>query len=180
VFEKITPLAVDLLTPDQNLGVKISQPPVTMEVKNEIPLTALGSECDPLQRPSCGLDVTILLVEDEAFVRTAAIEILEAAGYNVIVAKNGEEAVDICREGLRSIDLLLTDLILPGISGRVLAAQFSKIFPHAGVLLMTGYNEQLSAHPFPAGENCLAKPFSAAALLARIREVQFNSFEVQR
>jgi two-component system, cell cycle sensor histidine kinase and response regulator CckA len=152
-----------------------------MKLKNEIPLTAAGSQCDLPHKPSFGFEVTILLVEDETFVRTAAIELLKAAHYNVIVAKNGEEAVDICRESLRAIDLLLTDLILPGMSGRVLAEQFSKIFPRGRVLLMTGYNEQLSVHPLPAGETCLAKPFSAADLLGRIREaVPFSSFEVRQ
>lgn len=111
---------------------------------------------------------TILLVEDEAFVREVAWEVLSAAGYRVLSAKNAEEALEI--HASQKVGLLLTDVILPGVNGFVLAKRLKQENSKLKVLLVTGYAEQLSL-PEAAEEECLAKPFSAEALVQRVRQM---------
>jgi two-component system cell cycle sensor histidine kinase/response regulator CckA len=111
---------------------------------------------------------TILLVEDEAFVREVASEVLSSAGYRVLAAKDAAEAWRIFDEADPEIDLLLTDVILPGEDGRRLAERLrgrNRLLP---VLLATGYGEHMARE---AGEPCLAKPFSSEDLLGKVREL---------
>lgn len=110
----------------------------------------------------------ILLVEDEAFVREVAWEVLSAAGYRVLSAKNAEEALEIY--GSQEVRLLLTDVILPGVNGFALAKRLKQENPGLKVLLVTGYAEQMSVIE-AADEECLAKPFSADALVRRVRQM---------
>ena len=114
---------------------------------------------------------TILLVEDEAFVRNATAEVLESAGYRLVIAASAAEALDAYRKCVGRVDLLLADVVMPGMSGSELAAEFERLCPRARVLLMSGRDEQVAG---PArscdGKNYLAKPFSVGALLARVRE----------
>lgn len=110
---------------------------------------------------------TILLVEDEEFVRQVAAEVLESAGYRLVIAGSGIEALEAYRS-CGPVDLLLADVVMPGMSGRELAAEFESLHPRARVLLMSGYAEQLSSSN---GRNYLAKPFSIDMLLKRVREV---------
>jgi DNA-binding response OmpR family regulator len=114
----------------------------------------------------------ILLVEDEVFVRTAAAEVLQAAGYRVAIASSAAHAFEVQRTSFEFVDLLLTDVVMPGISGHDLAAQFRLLHPQVRVLMMSGYTEQLarSAMPLDSGAY-LAKPFSTSTLLRRVREV---------
>jgi DNA-binding response OmpR family regulator len=119
----------------------------------------------------CGPE-TILLVEDEAFVRKATAEVLESAGYRLVIAKTAAEALGSYRSCLRPVDLLLADVVLPGMSGRDLAAEFKSLCPRARILLMSGHAEQLVGSGLSRhGKNCLAKPFSTRTLLSRVREV---------
>lgn len=121
------------------------------------------------------------MVEDDAFVRKAAAKILEAAGYNVILASNAEEAANIGRQSPRPIDVLLADVIMPGISGPELATEFTKLFPNSSVLLMTGYSGKIPGEHSTNGYICLAKPFSAAMLLQKLRGlVQTAEFDATR
>ncbi len=128
----------------------------------------------------CGPE-TILLVEDEAFVRKATAEVLESAGYRLVIATSAAEAFEACRRNSRPVDLLLADVVLPGMSGRDLADEFETLCPRARVLLMSGHAEQLagcgqSRH----GEKCLAKPFSIRVLLKRVREaLDANPFDLR-
>jgi DNA-binding NtrC family response regulator len=113
---------------------------------------------------------TILLVEDEAFVRNVTSEVLRSAGYEVLTAKNAVEAASVySRYG--GVELLLSDVILPGENGRVLAGRLQRENPELKVLLITGYAEQMGAQGMPPEEECLAKPFSTAVLLRRVREM---------
>ena len=115
---------------------------------------------------------TILLVEDEAFVRRATAEALESVGYRVVVAGSASEALESCRDHFESVDLLLADVVMPGMNGRELAAKFEIYCPGAQLLLMSGYPEQLALCELSSpGENYLAKPFSISTLLQRVREV---------
>ena len=115
---------------------------------------------------------TILLVEDEAFVRKATAEALESAGYRLVIARGAAEALDAYRKCSWPVDLLLADIVMPGMSGRELATEFETFHPRARILLMSGYAEQLAGCALlPNGEPHLAKPFSIPLLLRRVREV---------
>jgi len=115
---------------------------------------------------------TILLVEDQAFVRQAVAEILESAGYQLVVAGSAAEALCVCGATPKPLDLLLADVVMPGISGRELAAQLEGFYPRTRVLLMSGYAEQLARSDSSLYcEEYLAKPFSVGTLLRRVREV---------
>lgn len=113
---------------------------------------------------------TVLLVEDEAFVRGVASEVLRSAGYQVLIARDASEATRAYDAQFRAVDLLLTDVILPGENGRALAARLRRDNPRLRVLLITGYVEQMGQHS--AGfEECLAKPFSVEVLLRKVRQI---------
>lgn len=113
---------------------------------------------------------TILLVEDQAFVRNAAAEVLESAGYNVLAATSAAEAREAYRS-LPTVDLLLTDVVLPGMNGRELAREFNSVWPLARILLMSGYADELASSPStPYCKTHLSKPFSTASLLMKVRE----------
>ncbi len=121
---------------------------------------------------------TILLVEDEDFVRTATAEVLESAGYRLVIAGSAEQALVAYRSCSWPVDLLLADIVMPGMSGRELAIELEKFHPRARILLMSGYAEQLArCQSFACGKQCLAKPFSTPLLLRRVREVLDKPFE---
>jgi CheY-like chemotaxis protein len=126
----------------------------------------------------CGPE-TILLVEDEAFVRKATAEVLESAGYRLVITKNAAEALEAYRRRLRPVDLLLTDVVMPGMSGHDLAAEFESLCPRARVLLMSGHEQQPAGRERSRpGRKCLAKPFSIRILLNKVREtLDTNPFE---
>lgn len=113
---------------------------------------------------------TILLVEDEAFVRQVAAEVLRAEGHTVVTARNAVEAREAFHRWGSRVDLLLTDVVLPGDSGRQLSMQLRRENPRLRVLLVTGYAEQM-ALPETAKEECLAKPFCSHVLLDRVRKL---------
>jgi two-component system, cell cycle sensor histidine kinase and response regulator CckA len=111
-------------------------------------------------------------VEDEAFVRNMTAEVLGSAGYKLVIAGSGAEALEACRMCSEPVDLLLADVVMPGMGGRELAAEFESSCPGARVLLMSGYPEQLALCDLPTnGKGQLAKPFSVEMLLQRVREV---------
>ena len=115
---------------------------------------------------------TILLVEDEKFVRQSMEEALRLSGYTVLAASNAVEALEICHDFSHPPDLLLADLVMPGMSGGELAGVFRALHPQAGVLLMSGYAEELAPHTSAAG--CgphLRKPFSVETLIKAVSEL---------
>lgn len=115
---------------------------------------------------------TILLVEDEGFVRKVTAEVLESAGYKLVIARSGAEALDTYRQLSKPVDLLLADIVMPGMSGQELAAEFEGLCPCARVLLMSGHAGQLArCQVSPYGKTYLAKPLSVRVLLKRVREV---------
>jgi two-component system cell cycle sensor histidine kinase/response regulator CckA len=129
---------------------------------------------------SCGPE-TILLVEDEAFVRKATAEVLESAGYRLMTASSATEALEAYARCFRPVDLLLADVVMPGMNGHDLAAEFESLCPRVRVLLMSGHEEQLArCEQSRYSKKCLAKPFSIDTLLKRVREVldgDANPFE---
>jgi two-component system cell cycle sensor histidine kinase/response regulator CckA len=123
---------------------------------------------------------TILLVEDEVFVRKAAAEVLESAGYRLLTAGNSAEALEACRQFAGTVDLLLADVVMPGTSGHELAAKFQRLYLRPRVLLMSGYAEQPARWgSFLSGNEYLAKPFSTQTLLKKVREMlDANQFDL--
>lgn len=109
---------------------------------------------------------TILVVEDDAGVRRFASRVLEAAGYSVLAASNGAAAVKVARDV--PVQLLLTDVVMPGLSGRDVAARVAAIQPGIGVVYMSGHAEKDIVHDgvLEPGIQFLAKPFTSEDLLA--------------
>lgn len=112
---------------------------------------------------------TVLLVEDETFVREVACEVLRSDGYRVLTAKNAHEATEIYEDEKGEIELLLTDMILPGETGQELAERLRKRDPKLKVLLASGYGEQITGLG-QGSEEYLAKPFCRDELLEKVRE----------
>jgi PAS domain S-box-containing protein len=116
---------------------------------------------------------TILLVEDENNLRRLARQYLENQGYKILEAEDGAAALQIVDGHKGVIDLLLTDVIMPGMNGRELAVHITKLLPEVRVLYMSGYTENAVGHDgtLDVGINLLQKPFSLPALKDRVREV---------
>lgn len=113
---------------------------------------------------------TVLLVEDETFVREGASEALRLGGYRVLAARNAAEARDIYRQVTDAIDMLLTDVILPGESGRDLARTLKAQNHGLKILFMSAYADQIAVSRASL-EEFLAKPFSVEALLGRVAKL---------
>jgi CheY-like chemotaxis protein len=115
----------------------------------------------------------ILLVEDEAMVRTLARTILEQLGYRVLEATNGEEAVRIFESQREPIHLILTDVVMPLMGGKELADRIGSIKPETRVLYMSGYTDDAIVHHgvLDPGTAFLEKPFSPNSLAHKVREV---------
>jgi CheY-like chemotaxis protein len=114
---------------------------------------------------------TILLAEDEQDVREVAREFLESGGYTVIEAVNGNEALRLATEYKSPIDLLVTDMVMPGMTGRELARHLQQR-SSIGVIYMSGYSEQTVAESsrVEANMRLLTKPFSRGSILRAVRE----------
>jgi len=113
----------------------------------------------------------ILLVEDSPVVRAAAARILQRAGYTVIEAPTSRAAVDIAAKKQNGVDLLLTDVVMPDMSGREVAEAFMRLRPHARVLYMSGYTDDAVVRHgiLQSGIAYLQKPFTGETLTAKVR-----------
>jgi len=116
---------------------------------------------------------TVLLVEDDDQVRAVALAILKKFGYAVIAARDGDEAQRHCEAYPKRIHLLLTDVVMPGITGPELARRLQRIRPEMKVLCMSGYTDDDDDQPSArdAEIEYLQKPFTAEALSTRVRRV---------
>ncbi len=116
---------------------------------------------------------TILLVEDDPGVLDFSLSVLEHLGYQVITAASGEEALRLAEGHLTEIHLLLTDVIMPGMNGRMLADRLMLMRPSLRVLFTSGYTENVIVHHgvLEEGINFLSKPFTAQSLARKVREV---------
>ena len=131
-----------------------------------------AQEAVGLPRPDRGQE-TILLVEDESNLRRLARQYLETQGYKILEAEDGGAALQIAAGYKGVIDLLLSDVVMPGINGRELANQILAQRPNVGVLFMSGYAENAIGQngTLDVGINLLQKPFSLPTLKDRVREV---------
>jgi signal transduction histidine kinase len=125
----------------------------------------------PPERP--GGTETILLVEDEKSVRVTTSQLLGLLGYTVLAAGAPEEALRLAAKHAGVIDLLITDVVMPGLSGRDLAERLTEQRPTLKRLFMSGYPAELIAYRGVMGQNVhfLAKPFTRDALAQKVREV---------
>jgi PAS domain S-box-containing protein len=116
---------------------------------------------------------TILLVEDEELLRKPIREIMEMNGYHVLEAGDAEEALKLVEDYGEAIDLLLTDVVMPGLNGRELAEQLLALRPNLRVLFMSGYTNNMVVHQgiLEEGLAFLEKPFTPEALAVKIRQV---------
>ncbi len=116
---------------------------------------------------------TILVVEDEGGIRALVRKILKRQGYNVLEAAQGEEALAVLRQHAEGIDLLLTDVMMPGMNGVELSYKAVEVRPEIRVLFVSGYTDEslLEAGKFPQGTAFLQKPFTLGSLLGKVREV---------
>jgi PAS domain S-box-containing protein len=114
---------------------------------------------------------TVLLVEDEDMVRDLAGQALVLQGYDVLVASDGAQALRIAAEHDGAISLLLTDVVMPGMSGRQLAEAITALSPATGVLYMSGYSDREACRAVAEPpEAFIQKPFTVERLAARVRE----------
>ncbi|MBN1570575.1 MAG: PAS domain S-box protein [Acidobacteria bacterium] len=155
--------------PGRGTAFKIYLPQTTMamdvQVKREKPETApRGSE-------------TVLVVEDEAAVRELTVRILRERGYHVLEAADGQEALKLAHEYPGEIELVLTDVVMPAISGTTLVARLSAVRPKIKSLFVSGYTDNAVIHHGILEPNAafLQKPFTMETLMRKIREVLSQS-----
>jgi two-component system cell cycle sensor histidine kinase/response regulator CckA len=115
---------------------------------------------------------TILIVEDEEAVRGLVRRVLQAAGYDVIAAASGAEALELCRSTERRIDLVLTDIVLPGMDGFEVARRLLALHPAARTLFMSGYSDRRIPAPSELDKDVglLEKPFDSETLMTSVRQ----------
>ena len=139
----------------------------------DAPLAAPAAAPQPGTATGSG---TVLLVEDERLVRVLARKILEQAGYEVLVAEGGPQALELARGHAGTIDLLVTDVVMPEMSGRDLVRRLLQERPAVRVLYMSGYSDDAVAQHgvLDAGTSFIAKPFTPAKFTSKVRVVLAN------
>jgi PAS domain S-box-containing protein len=116
---------------------------------------------------------TVLVVEDDEEVRKLAVRVLKRQGYKVLEASQGDDALRLCEEHNRPIQLMVTDVVMPGMDGRELTNRLMLLHPEIRVLYMSGYTGNTIVHHgvLEDGINYLQKPFTVEALAGKVREV---------
>ncbi len=142
-----------------------------------VPDTVLENDCRETAAKSAAGSETVLLTEDEEQVRSLAKDILEMNGYTVLEADSGEAAIEVARAHAGHIDLLLTDVVMPGMGGGKLANALTEMRPGIRVLYMSGYpDDAIVRHGIlDANAAFIQKPFSLDGLSRKIREVLNNA-----
>jgi two-component system, cell cycle sensor histidine kinase and response regulator CckA len=146
----------------------------------QVYLPRFSAALPPIERPedaprasrSAGHE-TILLVEDEESLRTLTGKMLARNGFRILAARNGEEAFTICTRENGQIDIILSDMVMPQMSGRQLAEQIRRRYPQVKFVFMSGYSEHAVVKQLmrDSGAPFLSKPFTADGLLAKLHEV---------
>jgi PAS domain S-box-containing protein len=127
----------------------------------------------PRREREPGGSETILVAEDDDAVRTLIVRILRKAGYEVLEARSGEQALSACRGAGGEVHLIITDVVMTGMSGKETAGRLERMFPGIDVLYMSGYTDNAIVHHgvLVPGTSFLAKPFTSADLLRKVRDV---------
>ncbi len=127
------------------------------------------------RRDMDGRGGTVLLVEDSDAVRAVVAKMLEEGGFTVLQASGGEEALAFARRGDAQIDLLLTDIVMPEVSGVELADRLERERPDVRILFMTGYAEEVVVNEgiLGKGRECIGKPFTQEQITRRVRKILF-------
>jgi CheY-like chemotaxis protein len=114
----------------------------------------------------------VLLAEDESAVRDLVRQHLEDLGYTVLVAPDGAQALQLARQNIKTIDIVLSDVVMPEMGGCELSEALRQLRPDMKIVLMTGYSEGVTIEQAnAAGLQVLSKPFSRRSLAHKIREV---------
>jgi CheY-like chemotaxis protein len=152
-----------------------SEPDHGTTFKLYFPTTAAAPELpvkrgETTLRPAAGQ--TVLVVEDEAMIRSNLRECLQQLGYHVLEAESGECALQLCGENQSKVDLVLTDLVMPGMGGHELAEKLSQRHPGVKTLFMSGYTEDTAARRdiLLSGSAFLQKPFSVGDLSHAVQQ----------
>jgi two-component system cell cycle sensor histidine kinase/response regulator CckA len=139
-----------------------------------LPRVEAAAEAVPSKAPAADLSgtETVLVVEDQENVRHLTIDVLRGYGYQVLDAESGADALRICRNHAGSIHLLLTDVVMPGMTGRELAEKLKLLRPEIKALFMSGYTDNVIVHHGALDPEVayLQKPFSPVTLAAKVRE----------
>jgi two-component system, cell cycle sensor histidine kinase and response regulator CckA len=115
--------------------------------------------------------ITVLLIDDEQSVRSIVLKILRRAKYNVIEAENGDAALKAAADHDGKIDIVVTDMYMPGMRGPEVVDALSKVRPGLRALFMSGYADQDPRTSVPEGANFLHKPFSGQDLTGAVEAV---------
>ncbi len=138
------------------------------------PPIADAPEGQPVAVPARGDGVTVLLVEDEEMVRGLARRTLETAGHTVLEARDGKEALAVAESAGVEIDVLVTDIVIPFLSGPELADRLRQSRPRLRVIFTSGYPRNIAGGSvsLPAGSLFLKKPFDPDTLVSRVAEIR--------
>ena len=143
-----------------------------IHLPRQLSVKATSPRLRAIQKPDAGTE-TILVVEDEDAIRRVVTKSLQAVGYRVLSAGGAGEAMQVAAQHAGTIHLLLTDVVMPRMSGRGLAQELARIRPAVKVLYMSGYDDNAFVHngAVDEGINFIGKPFSATDMARKVREV---------
>jgi PAS domain S-box-containing protein len=140
-----------------------------------LPVSEKGAEetLEQEQPQMTGGTETILVVDDDNFIRSLIKDIFSTLGYNLLFACDGEDALRVAEKTEGTIDLLLTDIIMPNMNGRLLAEHFRREYPGTKIIFMSGYTEETLSRQadLELGDLLIQKPISPSLLASSIREV---------
>ncbi len=153
--------------------VRVAPPPPVHEPTPQAPVRPVDSPKALLDEVTRKSARTVLVVEDEAGIRMLMRKILDRQGYNVIEATRGDEALQIVQSRKTPVQLLVTDLVMPQMSGRELAERLTRTQPSLKVLYVSGFtdDEAIRSGSLGPGSAFLQKPFTLGSLVEKVREV---------
>jgi CheY-like chemotaxis protein len=133
-------------------------------------------EREPVAVPHRTGGETVLVIEDEADLRSMIVRALTRRDYNVLEARTGEEALELVEKQKAKVQLLITDIVMPGMRGTEAAQRLASVVPDLKILYMSGYTDNAMFHQklLEAGTIFLQKPFSVSALEERVQKALEN------
>jgi two-component system cell cycle sensor histidine kinase/response regulator CckA len=142
------------------------------DAQSSVPqISSEASESAEMSEAKTTDTATILLVDDEQSVRAIVLKILRRAHYNVLEAEDGETALRIAEAHPGKIDLVITDMFMPGLRGREVVERLAPTRPGLRALFISGYADQDARTGVPGGANFLNKPFSGQELASAVEKV---------